>query len=398
MAVTVDPIIVAAFGEPPDGVDLEEKLVENQNVAVSVVFGLAVAAVALRLYVRRFKGGARLWLDDYAIVLSTFCCGATVAVTVLAGEHGAGEHIWVSKLPRVAKLLKVIYAQGFVYGLAVTTTKISVLLLYRRLLYSNASPTSMFSILFWVALFLAITYPIILWVTLITACRPISYFWTQYSGAEGTCINIKLFFLTLGIINMLNDVVILLVPIPRILELQLSRRVKASTIGIMMLGGFVCIASIVRIYYLHQFFEQLDSTWWIGPTLAWSSIEPSVGIISACLPTFAPLFRFNHSSRSNSNPYYTKDKTEASRRGTMIASNMRSPRFGISSPSRNNTSHVMEEDEVELTCKVGCGDTVSSLGQESKRNSADERERGIVVYTHVSVVSSERKETPIVEK
>jgi hypothetical protein len=69
------------------------------------------------------------------------------------------------------------------------------------------------------------------------ACRPVSYYWNQYIGAEGYCIDIKMFFLALGILNMLNDVIILIVPIPRIIDLQLSKRLKASVIGIMLLGG-----------------------------------------------------------------------------------------------------------------------------------------------------------------
>lgn len=70
---------------------------------------------------------------------------------------------------------------------------------------------------------------------------------------------------------------------------------------------------------------------------------------------------------------------------------MRNPgRFGISSPTHNNaTRHVIEDDEVELTCKVAARDAVSSQGSDSKRNSTEER--GIVVSTHVSVVSSGRK-------
>lgn len=70
MAIAVDPVILAAFGEPPEGLDLEERRVVNHNVAVCVSLGIAVAAVALRLYVRRLKG-ARLWFDDYAIIFST---------------------------------------------------------------------------------------------------------------------------------------------------------------------------------------------------------------------------------------------------------------------------------------------------------------------------------------
>lgn len=147
----------------------------------------------------------------------------------------------------------------------------------------------------------------------------------------------------------------------------------------------------MRIYYIYQFSRQLDATWWMGPTMAWSSIEPSIAIVSACLPTFAPLFRFNRPHRSGSNPYYISDKTVASRKGTQVANSMRNPgRFGISSPTHNNaTRHVIEDDEVELTCKVAARDAVSSQGSDSKRNSTEER--GIVVSTHVSVVSSGRK-------
>ncbi|OHW92527.1 integral membrane protein, partial [Colletotrichum incanum] len=134
------------------------------------------------------------------------------------------------------------------------------------------------------------------------ACRPVSFYWTQYLGAKGSCINVSLFFLLLGIVNMFNDIVILLVPVPRIWELQMNKRTKTSIIGIMLLGGF-----IVRIYYLNGLFQNVDVTWWMGPSFAWSSLEPSVAVISACLPTFAPLFRTCmgrvKSSRNGPYPY-----------------------------------------------------------------------------------------------
>jgi hypothetical protein len=55
-------------------------------------------------------------------------------------------------------------------------------------------------------------------------CRPIEHFWTQFSGTEGTCIDINKFFLALGIVNMINDFYILFIPIPQIFQLQMSMR------------------------------------------------------------------------------------------------------------------------------------------------------------------------------
>ncbi|KAF4413910.1 hypothetical protein CFRS1_v008429 [Colletotrichum fructicola] len=97
---------------------------------------------------------------------------------------------------------------------------------------------------------------------------------------------------------MFNDIVILLVSVPRIWGLHMNKRTKTSIIGIMLLGGFVCVASVVRIYYLNGLFQNIDVTWWMGPSFAWSSLERSVAIISACLPTFAPLFRMGRNKSS----------------------------------------------------------------------------------------------------
>lgn len=87
------------------------------------------------------------------------------------------------------------------------------------------------------AVCLTSSYPFILWITMACACRPVSFYWNQYLGAEGSCINVSLFFLLLGIVNMFNDIVLLFVPVPRIWELQMNKRTKSSIVGIMLLGG-----------------------------------------------------------------------------------------------------------------------------------------------------------------
>lgn len=91
--------------------------------------------------------------------------------------------------------------------------------------------------MFWIAVFMTLSYPIILWVTMAAACRPVRYFWEQYIGGKGKCINVTLFYLILGIVNMLNDILILIVPISKIVKLNLNGKKKASIMGIMLLGS-----------------------------------------------------------------------------------------------------------------------------------------------------------------
>ncbi|KAF4958721.1 hypothetical protein FSARC_10946 [Fusarium sarcochroum] len=235
--MTVDPNIVAIFGPPPEGLDLEHHVVTTYNVVSCVVLGVAVAIVGLRFYVRIMKSSC-VEMDDWAVLVSLFCSGAAVAMTILAGAYGSGTHVWSNKLSTLITVFKIVYAEPYVYALAVTSVKISILLLYRRLFPLSRDNNRLYTLLFWVASFTTTVYPFILWIVMACACRPISHFWNQYLGSEGKCIDVKLFFLVLGIMNMINDIIILTVPIPRIWTLQVNKKTKVSIIGIMLLGSF----------------------------------------------------------------------------------------------------------------------------------------------------------------
>lgn len=88
-----------------------------------------------------------------------------------------------------------------------------------------------------IGFFLSISYPLIIWITMANCCKPVSFYWLKLTGATGTCVDVNKFFLSLGIINMLADVVVLIIPIPHILKLQMSHGKKAAVSGIMLLGS-----------------------------------------------------------------------------------------------------------------------------------------------------------------
>ncbi|KAM0351009.1 hypothetical protein ACHAPU_002787 [Fusarium lateritium] len=375
----IDPRIVAIFGPPPEDLDLDESVVTLYNVLTSVILGIAVLVVGLRFYARNMKS-ANLEMDDWAVLLSVICASSTVVMTILSGGYGSGSHIWSIDLPTVVHVFKIVYAEPFIYALAVTSVKISILLLYRRLFPFGIDKNRVYNFLFSIACFLTGVYPFILWITMAFACKPVSHFWNQYTGSKGQCIDVKLFFLVLGIMNMVNDIVILSVPIPRIWALKMNHRTKISVVCIMLLGSFVCIASIARIYYLWLFFQKIDTTWSMGPSFAWSSLEPSVAIISACLPTLAPLFRLNRmGSTSRSTPSNNNELSHAA-----------SKRFQLFSGNRNNGTELQsEDDELELTYNVGRGGSSEHTAWGDK--SISNAEQGIVVQTQVSVTRHDRK-------
>lgn len=100
------------------------------------------------------------------------------------------------------------YAFVLVYSTCLLFTKSSILLFYRRVFGTSRV---------WCVVFaLTVAHGTAFVVTWLAGCRPVSYYWRQYfePDAEGSCINTSLFYLANGVIGLVMDVTILLVPVP----------------------------------------------------------------------------------------------------------------------------------------------------------------------------------------
>ena len=66
-------------------------------------------------------------------------------------------------------------------------------------------------------------------------CTPIQTFWSL--GGPRTCIDILKYYLGVAVPNVLTDVILLLLPVPWIWKLVMSRSQKIALTGIFLLGG-----------------------------------------------------------------------------------------------------------------------------------------------------------------
>ncbi|RFN49171.1 pth11-like integral membrane protein [Fusarium flagelliforme] len=285
---STDPRIIAIAGLPPSHIDLDANTAASDRAAIITVLILALLAVSLRFTARTIQR-TKIHRDDWVIIVSMVLVAGTAGLAIAGGFYGAGKHIWaveMEDLEQIYKHKKILFGYTFLYSASCAMIKISILLFYGRI-FSTAESVFRISTMF--GYFLSISYPIVVWVTMGNVCRPIEHFWTQFSGTEGTCIDINKFFLALGIVNMVNDFYILLIPIPQIFQLQMSMRKRLGITSIMMLGGFVFAASVVRIHFLTELTKTVDLTRAMGPVFIWSDLEPCIAIVSACLPHLAPL-------------------------------------------------------------------------------------------------------------
>ena len=86
-------------------------------------------------------------------------------------------------------------------------------------------------------LFLNVLVSIIFTFCVIFQCTPVSHFWTGWDGLhEGYCLSQWTMFLAGGIIATALDIYFVVLPIPLVIRLQLSRPKKLLTAGMLSLG------------------------------------------------------------------------------------------------------------------------------------------------------------------
>ncbi|KAI1207205.1 uncharacterized protein F4807DRAFT_462934 [Annulohypoxylon truncatum] len=385
----LDPFIIAAFGPPPAGVDLTEQTETRNDIITAVTLFFAILSVVLRWTARRLST-VRLQADDYVVSVALVLCIVTAILNVLFGPAGSGHHVWSLTREIVTDGFRLGFVYTFMWALTVSVTKLSIILLYRRLFVFHRTPFRT-----WLNILVAIIALQILAVVIsnVTVCRPLDYLWNRFSDptAQGSCFDQLLFLLITGIINACIDLILLITPIPQIMKLELSIKKRVGVCGIMLLGCLVCIASWIRVYYLVQFRRTVDTTWMSGEAATWSSIESSFGIVSACLPTLRPLYLKVRSSGRLSIFHPGKYSIKASKRSEGSSNAHETSRgephniYLQNGPPWKTSGQQHSEDAINLTNFV-----VGHPAQGSLDNDRIVCSNGYVDYIYSTVITTSR--------
>lgn len=126
-------------------------------------------------------------------------------------------------------------------------------------------------------------------------CTPIDYFWKQWPGDyAGHCVNLEIAIYTGGGINIFSDIIVILLPIPKLLKLQVcSSKRKIGIVVTFLVGLFVTNCSVIRLSTLVNFGSVQNTTYDYNAVSMWSALEGDVEIICACMPCLAgPIMHF----------------------------------------------------------------------------------------------------------
>ncbi|KAK3291203.1 uncharacterized protein B0H64DRAFT_330769 [Chaetomium fimeti] len=167
------------------------------------------------------------------------------------------------------------------YNLSLCFTKISILLLYFRVLTHDYIRK-----VTWGTMGIVVVYNIWGFGMYLTMCIPLQKMW--HSDLDGYCHPYEVWW-ALTYLHIITDFMIFLIPIPVVVTMTIPLRQKAGLLVVFTLGLFLCAISIVRTVWLDLLLHVDDATWYLVTIANWSTAEVNIAIICGCMPTLKPL-------------------------------------------------------------------------------------------------------------
>ncbi|KAK1975181.1 integral membrane protein [Colletotrichum cereale] len=257
----------------------------NEIKIVAIVLpSIAIPAVALRC-VSRWRATGRLWWDDWMAVLATILLAGMASIEITSADLGFGMHYWNIELVNGRKLIQLFYVVQMLYILIQVFAKISILLFFSRIF-----PARWFQLT--VRYFIVILLLHGLAYVIVTAfqCTPILAIWDR-SNPNRTCLNVTAIWYSGATFSLLEEIVILFLPIPELVKLQINIRKKMALSFMFSLGSFACITTMIRLKYLVSFSSSVDTTWDNVDIVIWSIVKEFCAIICASFLALRPLLQ-----------------------------------------------------------------------------------------------------------
>ncbi|TVY34859.1 hypothetical protein LSUB1_G005407 [Lachnellula subtilissima] len=355
---------------------------ENRGPELAVVFGLFLGLtwlfVALRVYVKSFL--SKSWgADDYLLIISLMLFTSYTACSLSGIKHGTGKHTFDISPQDIPKALFFWWLCELLYTITLVFVRLSIAVFLLRICVKTVH-----KIIIYAALAMMLAYSTFYFFLIIFQCSPVSFFWGQYEGLDGACINPAIVpdaSVTHSVVNFTADWILGLLPIALIWNLHMNTRTKTSVAAILSLGLLAGIAAMIRIPYIKVLGLTQDFLFNTIDIAIWSTVEPGLGIIAASAATLRPLFR-NFYSLSTRTSQSQKPSHPAAGRGYLQQSTQHE--------HQRSKSASTVSDHMELQPKTHTTATTTSIRSKDPFGDTCEREDGgIQVQRTVEVTRTE---------
>ncbi|KAF4551085.1 Hypothetical protein D9617_14g075410 [Elsinoe fawcettii] len=279
---------------------MDDKSHEVLAVAITMLI-VTVTAMSLRLYVRLFMIKA-VGADDYTMLATLLIYVAFLGCEIGGVRYGTGKMRKDLDDADAQVALKYWWLCEVFYSPATSILKVSVGLFLLRIAVKR--------IQIWIIRFFmagSIVFGLLWMLITINQCKPVSFWWDLDPKSTGTCINATVFTIFAYAISVLNssaDIAFAVLPMFILRQTTMSKKARWLVCVLLGVASIACVATIVRIPYLHTMNHYKGDFLYNTTEVAiLSALEIGLGITAACAATLRPLFQGRLDSRGSNNQY-----------------------------------------------------------------------------------------------
>ncbi|KAH9219605.1 hypothetical protein DL95DRAFT_457276 [Leptodontidium sp. 2 PMI_412] len=251
-------------------------------VILVFVYSIAVMFVALRFITKAMKGTkGRVDWSDWLLFFAVFCAIPNFYFCI-KGKNGFGKHFWELQDGQLKEILKMIYVAENICIFQLAIPKLSILIFYL-----HSIPNEGFRRAVYTTMCLIVISTTILSTLSVVGCYPIPSFWDR--DIKGHCLDINAVAYSVGGLSIVQDLVIIALPMLVLKDMRLPRREKAMVLFMFAVGSSSVVISILRVQSIVGFGNSLDPSWDYIIITTWSIFEVYTAIITASLPTIRHL-------------------------------------------------------------------------------------------------------------
>ncbi|KXX73521.1 hypothetical protein MMYC01_209834 [Madurella mycetomatis] len=242
---------------------------------------LCSVTIVVRFWSARIQK-RKLYGDDFLVLIAHISMLAMAGVAIWGLANGLGNTATELSVDELKVQAQVLVGASVTWAVSTTVVKMAVLWLYTRIF-----DTLIFKRIAYGLFAVCACYGISFLVVFITHCSPVSQEWDPVPW--GTCNDLTKSQLASNSINAILDIAIVVLPMPPLWSLKMALRKK---VVVMTMFGFGFATVAVMFYRIYATVHaDPDPILALADVGLLSFIELWLGIIVACLPTMAPVFK-----------------------------------------------------------------------------------------------------------
>ncbi|BCS26932.1 uncharacterized protein APUU_51643A [Aspergillus puulaauensis] len=323
--------LVAREASPEHHVDRSMQTWNNATQSLCIIF--MSIFFGLRVYTRTLL--LRNWgQEDWCCLAAWFLGVSYSAIALAMGHFGGGVHWGDVPEEHHIPFQKLTYVTMVMYGPTAFLTKMTLLWIMTRVF----SPFKKSVIFIYVFLVLMLLYYIPAVIVKIRICMPIAKFWEQ--DLPGSCLDQNAIIMADAVVSVVSDLIVLIVPLPLTMRLQLPHKKKMRVMGMLGAGGLACASSVIRLILIKETGNSKDATIAFMRVNMFGNAEIAIGVICACLPALSALITQKYNEYSSGR--YNSHNSE------YHLSKVRNPTKSSRVERSNNMSAVEHESDKDI--------------------------------------------------